>query len=99
MTKSEMATRLNNKSAWPEGKRVKFDFGAEGVVVLDGVAKAVTEEDGPADATILISWEDLQALRSRQLDPMSALMQGRLKVEGDLSAAMQLQSVISKLAG
>ena len=36
MTKSEMAAALNEKSAWLPGKRVKLDFGSEGVVMLDG---------------------------------------------------------------
>jgi putative sterol carrier protein len=97
MTKSEMAAALNAKSAWLPGKRVKLDFGDEGVVVLDGVANAVSEEDGAADTTIKIAWTDWQALSDGKLDPMTAFMQGRLKVEGDMSNAMQLQGVLAKL--
>ncbi len=97
MTKSEMAAALNEKSAWLPGKRVKLDFGAEGAVMLDGVANQVTEDDGAADTTIKVSWEDWQALRDGKLDGMTAFMTGKLKVEGDMSAAMQLQGVLSKL--
>jgi len=97
MTKSEMAAALNEKSAWLPGKRVKIDFGAEGTVMLDGQANQVTEEDGAADTTIKVSWEDWQAMSSGQLDGMTAFMQGKLKVEGDMSNAMQLQGVLSKL--
>ena len=99
MTKSEMATKLNSVGAWLPGKRVKIDFGSEGAVMLDGVANQVTEEDGAADTTIKVSWEDWQALASGQMDGMTAFMQGKLKVEGDMSAAMQLQGVLSKLKG
>ena len=99
MTKGELAAKLDQRKGWLDGKRVKIDFGTEGVVLLDGVAQRVTEEDGPSDTTIGVSWADLQALERRELDPMSALMQGRLRVEGDMSNAMQLQSVISKLRG
>jgi putative sterol carrier protein len=97
MTKSEMAAALQEKSAWLPGKRVKIDFGPEGVVMLDGQANQVTETDGPADTTIKVSWQDWEAMSSGQLDGMTAFMQGKLKVEGDMSNAMQLQGVLSKL--
>jgi putative sterol carrier protein len=99
MTKSEMAAALNDKGAWLPGKRVKLDFGDQGVVLLDGANSAVTEEDGPADTTIKVAWEDWQAMREGKLDGMTAFMQGKLKVEGDMSAAMQLQGVLAKLRG
>ncbi len=97
MTKSEMAAALNEKNAWIPGKRVKIDFGPEGVVMLDGQANEVTEEDGAADTTIKVSWADWEAMSSGQLDGMTAFMQGKIKVEGDMSNAMQLQGVLSKL--
>jgi putative sterol carrier protein len=97
MTKSEMAAALNEKSAWLPGKRVKIDFGDQGVVMLDGQANQVTEEDGAADTTIKVDWADWEAMSSGQLDGMTAFMQGKLKVEGDMSNAMQLQGVLSKL--
>ena len=99
MTKSEMVAALNEKSAWLPGKRVKIDYGSEGVVMLDGAANQATEEDGQADTTIKVSWEDWEALASGQLDGMTAFMQGKLKVEGDMSNAMQLQGVFAKLRG
>ena len=100
MTKSEMAAALNERSAWLPGKRVKLDFGGdEGVIVLDGAAQRVTEEDGPADTTIKVAWSDWEAMRDGKLDGMTAFMQGKLKVEGDMSNAMQLQGVLAKLRG
>ena len=97
MTKSEMAAALNSKNAWLPGKRVKLDFGSEGVVMLDGAASQVSEEDGQADTTIKVAWEDWQAMSDGKLDGMTAFMQGKLKVEGDMSNAMQLQGVLAKL--
>ncbi len=99
MTKSELATKMNGAQAWLPGKRVKIDFGPEGALMLDGQANQVTEQDGPADTTVKVSWADWQALSSGQLDGMTAFMQGKLKVEGDMSAAMQLQGVLGKLKG
>ncbi|MFN3944945.1 MAG: SCP2 sterol-binding domain-containing protein [Allosphingosinicella sp.] len=97
MEKSEMAAALNEKGAWLPGKRVKIDFGDKGVVLLDGVANQVTEEDGAADTTIKINWDDWQAMADGKLDGMTAFMQGKLKIEGDMSNAMQLQGVLAKL--
>ena len=97
MTKSEMAQALNDRSAWLPGKRVKLDFGDEGVVMLDGVGNKVTEEDGPADTTIKVAWSDWEEMRDGKLDGMTAFMQGKLRVEGDMSNAMQLQGVLAKL--
>ena len=99
MTKSEMAAALNDKQAFLPGKRVKLDFGPEGAVMLDGAAQRVTEEDGPADTTIKVAWDDWQAMSQGKLDGMTAFMQGKLKVEGDMSNAMQLQGVLAKLRG
>ena len=56
-----------------------------------------TNEDGAADATISVDWDDFQKLIAGQLDPTMAFMQGKLKVAGDMSVAMKLQSVLSKL--
>ena len=99
MAKSDFVAAANEKQAWLPGKRVKFDFGSEGVALLDGVDGRASDEDGPADTTIKISWEDFQAMGDGKLDGMTAFMMGKLKVEGDMSNAMQLQGVLSKLRG
>ena len=99
MTKSELAAKMGEHNAFVPGKRIKLDFGTQGAIMLDGVANAVTEEEGAADTTISIGWDDWEALSSGQLDAMTAFMQGKLKVEGDMSNAMQLQGVLAKLKG
>jgi putative sterol carrier protein len=99
MTKSEMAQRLNDAQAFVPGKRVKLDFGDAGVVMLDGTANSVTEQDGDADTTIKVAWSDWEDMTAGKLDGMTAFMQGKLRVEGDMSNAMQLQGVLAKLRG
>ncbi|WP_076071496.1 SCP2 sterol-binding domain-containing protein [Sphingomonas montana] len=99
MTKSDMAAKFAQADAFVAGKKVKIDFGPEGVILLDGVAREVTEADGDADSTVKVSWEDWQALAGGTLNPMTAFMSGKLKVEGDMSVAMQLQSVLGKIGG
>ena len=56
-----------------------------------------TNEDGDADATVKVDWDDFQKLLAGNLDPTMAFMQGKLKVMGDMSVAMQLQSLFSQL--
>jgi len=97
MTKQELVAKMQEGSAWIPGKRVKLDFGPEGAVMLDGAASEVTEDNGDADTTIKVSWEDWQAMAAGQLDGMTAFMTGKLKVEGDMGNAMQLQGVLAKL--
>ena len=99
MTKQELVTKMQQGQAWIPGKRVKLDFGSEGLVLLDGAGQQVTEEDGDADTTIKVAWDDWQQMASGQLDGMTAFMTGKLKIEGDMSNAMQLQGVLAKLRG
>ena len=99
MTKAELTAKMQENSAWLPGKTVKLDFGDEGTILMDGKANTVTEDSGAADTTIRISWDDWQAMAAGQLDGMTAFMTGKLKVEGDMSNAMQLQGVLSKLRG
>lgn len=99
MTKQELVSRMQEGQAWVAGKRVKLDFGGDGVILLDGAAQQVSEEDGTADTTIKVSWEDWQSMAAGQLDGMTAFMTGKLRIEGDMSNAMQLQGVLAKLRG
>jgi putative sterol carrier protein len=79
-------------------KKVKFDFGAAGKLFIDGAAGVVDNSDSPADATIKVDWDDFQKISGGQMDPTMAFMQGKLKVEGDMSVAMQLQNLMKKFA-
>ena len=97
MTKQELVQKMQDAGAVLPGKRVKLDFGDQGAVMLDGQANQVSEDDGAADTTIKVSWDDWQSMASGQLDGMTAFMTGKLKVEGDMSNAMQLQGVLAKL--
>ena len=99
MDKQDLVSRMQEGHAWVPGKRVKLDFGGDGVILLDGAAQQVSEEDGAADTTIKVSWEDWQSMAAGQLDGMTAFMTGKLRIEGDMSNAMQLQGVLAKLRG
>jgi len=99
MTFEEIFGRFASASATVAGKKVKFDFGDAGKIFLDGIGNSVSQEDAAADTTIKVKLEDFVAMAEGKLDPTAAFMQGKLKVEGDMGVAMQLQSVMAKLRG
>lgn len=79
------------------GKSIKFAFSEGGVVHLDltGATPNITNEDKDADCTISTSVETLEKLRSGDLNPMMAVMTGKVKITGDMGVAMKLQSLFS----
>ncbi len=99
MTKQELVGKMQANRAWVPGKTVKLDFGEEGVILLNGAGEQVSEDDGAADTTIKVSWDDWQKMAAGELDGMTAFMTGKLKIEGDMGNAMQLQGVLAKLKG
>ena len=76
------------------GKSLKFDLKGEGFIHIDGAQ--VTNEDKPADLTVTIAKDDLGDLGAGRLDPMSAVMTGRMKLS-DMGLAMQLQPKMQAL--
>jgi putative sterol carrier protein len=76
------------------GKTLKFNLKGEGFVYIDG--GSVTNEDKPADLTLTISMDDLIALGEGKLDPMTAVMTGKLQLS-DMGVAMGLQGKMQAL--
>jgi putative sterol carrier protein len=62
------------------------------VDVKDGKL-SVSEGGDNADATITVSEENFQKMIGGDLNPTTAYMTGKLKVKGDMSAAMKLQKL------
>ncbi len=93
-TVSDITQRLRGALDGAEGLggSLKIDLRGEGFIHVDG--PQVTNEDAPAACTVVISREDLEALARGELDPMAAMMRGRLQIRGDMSVAMKLQSML-----
>ncbi|MBS9721327.1 SCP2 sterol-binding domain-containing protein [Tianweitania sp. BSSL-BM11] len=93
MTLQEIAAELQTRVADSDfDKSVKFVMNDEGVIVLDG--KQVSTEDAPTDCTITVARSDFEDLVAGNLSPTAAFMSGKLKVEGDMSAAMALSQLL-----
>lgn len=91
---TEMRDRIGNHS--PIEAIIKFDFGDDGIVRIDGKASptVIDNEDSDADCTIKTSMDTFIAIASGDQNPQMAFMMGKLRVEGDMSLAMQLGSIL-----
>ena len=78
------------------GATLKFDCGSDGVVVIDGKATPNTVDNNNRDTecTVAITLENLTALLSGDLEPVTGFMTGRFSVYGDMSVAMRLNKVV-----
>jgi putative sterol carrier protein len=96
----EMSKRIAANPAGIAGMNAKFQFDLSGddggtyhVNVGDGKA-----EIGPgptqANVTILMSADDFKAMVAGTLNATQAFMTGKLKIQGDMSLAMRLQSIL-----
>ena len=93
-TVDELTQRLRDALQDRPGlqRSLKLDFKGEGFIHVEG--QSVTNDDAAADCTVVVSREDLLAMAKGELDPMSAMLRGRLKIKGDMAVAMQLQGML-----
>lgn len=98
-----MSDRLNTAAEALRGKMsgsgfqgsVRFDMSDDGVIRVED--ETVTTGDGTgdgADCTITASMETFQEMFEGQLDPTSAFMTGKIKIDGDMGTAMRLAQVL-----
>ena len=95
----DITTRLRQAVAQqsPGGKTVTIDLKGEGFLHIDG--PTVTNENTPGDCTIIVAKDDLVAMTRGELDPTTAFMTGKLKINGDMAVAMALQPILSRAKG
>jgi len=87
--------KTNAEKAAAIGNSLKFDLGGE-IILIDGKGdtNVVSQKDQDADCTIKVSKEDLADLLSGKLNPMNAVMGGKVQIKGDMGVAMKLQSLL-----
>ena len=94
-TLEEMTAALQKAvSEQPAPRSVTFDLKGEGFLHISG--STVSNDNAPADCTITVSKDDLVSMTKGELDPTTAFMTGRLKIAGDMSAAMALQPILAR---
>ena len=79
------------------GMNNSYVFEIEGAgewkVDVDNGAVTVTKGGGDADVTIITSQETFEKIIAGEQNPTSAYMTGKLKIKGDMGAAMKLQKL------
>jgi len=79
------------------GMRNTYVFDIEGagtwtVAIADGTI-TVTEGAGDADVTFAATEESFEKIVAGEQNPTTAYMTGKLKIKGDMGAAMKLQKL------
>jgi len=97
MDASALLEQFNSKAQTvdPIGATLKLVVD-DHTVLIDGTGdtNVVSMEDKEADCTISTSLETLMGLQSGDINPMMAVMGGKIKIKGDMGLAMKLQSLV-----
>jgi putative sterol carrier protein len=90
-----LSTRTDAEKTAGMNNSYLFDIEGAGqwVVSVNDGAVSVAEGGGEADTTITTSEESFLAISRGELNPTSAYMTGKLKIKGDMGAAMKLQKL------
>ena len=90
-----LESRVDPEKAKGMTASYKFDIDGSGswLVDVDDGKVTVTENGGDADCTISTSTETFLKIANGEQNPTAAYMSGKLKVKGDIGAAMKLQKL------
>lgn len=90
----QMKTRIGAGGSFK--KSVKFDFGSDGMVHIDDTVTppVVDNADAPVDCTVKVSMADFMEIANGKQNAQMAFMMGKLKIDGDMSVALQLGSIL-----
>ncbi|MEO0390974.1 MAG: SCP2 sterol-binding domain-containing protein [Pseudomonadota bacterium] len=90
---SQAVTLLNEKDMSGFDGTAKFDIEGEGAIMVDSSGARAGDE--AADVTMSADADTFQSILTGDTNPTAAFMTGKLKVDGDMGAAMKLGAVLS----
>ena len=70
----------------------KFQIEGEGAIMLDSDGARAADEE--ADVTMIADADTFQQILDGSINPTTAFMTGKLKVDGDMGAAMKLAPML-----
>ena len=95
---NEVFNQLQQKANEAEAIGGTLKFVIDDLIVFvdgNGNKNIVSQSDEEADCTITTSASVLIELQSGDLNPMMAVMGGKVKIAGDMGLAMKVQSLMS----
>lgn len=90
----EINARIVALATQKGGQGVSFKFAFPSGIIVVNSDGTVTNENVDADCTIASTEENFTALLKGELNPMMAVMTGKVKISGDMSVAMKLQNLL-----
>ena len=97
MTLQELTDQIRNKVTHADNINATVKLVTDqGVIYIDGKQSPVTvsNEDKSADCDLQVTVDNLIKLGTGDLNPMMAVMTGKLKIKGDMSIAMKMGQIM-----
>lgn len=96
---TSMAENFDPSKAEGVNATIQFDLSGDNgglywLKIADGSAEAGQGQAENPSMTLKASAEDWVAVTKGELNPMQAFMSGKIKVQGDMSLALKLQSLL-----
>ena len=95
---NKLREHLNDNEELVEDIDATYQFNVKDAgnwfVDLTRFPPVIEQKEAQADCTIGISADDLLAIANKELDGMTAFMQGKLKIDGDMGLSLKLQPLL-----
>lgn len=97
MTLQELTNQIKNKVTHADNINATVKLATDqGVVYIDATQSpaAVSNDNKPADCELQVTVDNLVKMSNGDLNPMMAVMTGKLKIKGDMGIAMKMGQIM-----
>ncbi|MBN1428767.1 MAG: SCP2 sterol-binding domain-containing protein [Anaerolineae bacterium] len=97
---AEIPKRFDPAAWGPENASLQFNITGDGggqwhTTITDGKLTVEKGTLSQPSMTVTCTAQDMLAIVNNELSAVSAFMQGRVKIEGDMALAMKLQNLLA----